>query len=548
MASVDAAEEHIHEHMPVEVEEPVLLVPPREVPVVWGLLTEARCVPQFWQLGGRFGGRIRHVDGEERRGIPLLPEVARCISDSGPACSKHCEYIRTGIECGQMAVRSLKPLPSKRVPRTEGGGDATVHKERRRQFKLPCLVPSGSKPASTSPTFTFVELFAGIGGFRQGLEALGGKCLFASEIDTDCCRSYARNYGDLPSGDIRRIPSSFIPDHDMLVGGFPCQPFSREGLQPGLAEKNGNGLLFLEIVRILRDKQPKAFFLENVPGLLYCDEGRTIAVVMEALELEGTYAVRHEVINARCLTAQSRNRLYFVGMKRSKKRTRQHEEHADDEEAEMVFAFPFIPDLGLRFADVLESDEEIFAGSQGRITAADYTLSEAQFQKVHDSRLWSSCGPNGRLAWAGKVCETLISNYGHCVGNGSSMLVPRAWPHNPRRYTARECARLMGFPDDNFDLGAVPEAASDGSGYPATNVWFKAHYRMLGNAVCPPLICAVAGAILQQCPGIAGEYSADRARWEDVGLAAGLQLAIRAVAPSRRQPLIDRLTEGDRTM
>ena len=517
-----------HEHMPVCDFEPVLMVPPRQVPEVWKMLSDARCVVQFWQIGGRFGGRIRDVEGDARRGIPLPPTTSLNILEPN-ACSQTlrepCQFIFDAIQAGLMEIRYLQPVPSKRVPRVEKRGDGTVHPERKRG---PVLLHRNQLRIA----FTFVELFAGVGGFRQGLEPLGGKCVFSSEIDINCVDSYERNYKATPAGDICKVSSSSIPDHDLLVGGFPCQPFSREGLQPGFDCKSGDGLLFEQIVRILNDKYPKAFFLENVPGLLSCDEGRTFEVICNSLTLNGRYKVTAELINARCLTAQYRKRLFIVGIRAGTG-------------GSPPFRFPYVPDLGLRFVDVQETDEAI---NTDNATAEDYTLSDSQFEKLQQSKLWCDQGPNGRMAWEGKQCETLISNYGQCIANGSSMVVPRRWPHNPRRFTARECARLMGFPD-SFDLGKVKapnhaigelEKASDY--YPPANVWFKSHYRMLGNAVCPPLICAIGGALIQQCPEI--EKDGDT-NWEGVGVSTAILLALRAVEPNRRQAVLLTLLDTD---
>ena len=532
----DTVDELQHEHMPTMSLEPVLLVPPKEVPSTWTMLLKARCIPQFWHLGGRFGGRVRGVEGDTRRGIPVPVEIARRIREGG---DEQMKSIVDFVALHNIEIRNMKPLPSKRVPRRQQGRDGTVHPERRRAFTLPTAEESVSllTSAADQVPFSFAELFAGIGGFRRGLEALGGKCVFSSEIDADCIQCYSRNFGETPSGDICHIAAADIPDHDMLVGGFPCQPFSREGLQPGFADKKGDGMLFLEIVRILREKHPKAFLLENVPGLLACDEGKTFAAIKEALEVDGCYAVKAETINSRCLTAQSRNRVYFVGIRKQRKRSRamNEEQHVLQNDSEEEFNFPFIPDLALCFSDIVETDEEMRVGSSGLASAENYTLTDTQFDKLRKSHLWNSCGPNGRMAWGGKLIETLISNYGHCISNGSSVVVPRPWPHNPRRLTARECSRLMGFPDLLYDLG-VPAKTPDSNDYPAGNVWFKAHYRMLGNAVCPPIICAIGGAILQHC-----HCSTSQNDWEAKSLTTAIFLAFGALSPAKRIAALDRL-------
>jgi len=333
--------------------------------------------------------------------------------------------------------------------------------------------------------FTFAELFAGVGGFRLGLEALGGICVFSNEIDQDCVRAYTELFGNESSvlhvGDVCKVSSDSIPDHDLLVGGFPCQPFSKEGLQPGIHDPRG--LLFRELVRILRDKRPKHFLFENVPGLLSSNGGGDYKMILQEFEVESDYRVHAEVINAKCLTPQSRKRLYFMGTR---------EDIVSAKDPSQVNRFPFIPDLRLRAGDFL--DRESLPADEGNFASLDdYTLSDEQFSRLRNSRAWQSGGPNGRLLWDDKICETLISNYGNTVGNGNHILVPRKWPHNPRRLTVAECSRLMGFPSADGMITRTILTSSEvteDKGYPKANTWFKAWYRMFGNAVCPPLIAS----------------------------------------------------------
>ena len=198
--------------------------------------------------------------------------------------------------------------------------------------------------------YTFIELFAGMGGFRVALDKLGGRCVFASEIDRFCCRNYQQNFGgDRPAGDICRISVNdctvaassdddsirTIPTHDLLVGGFPCQPFSSSGSRQGLEDPTQKGLLFREIVRILRARQPKAFLLENVRGLLLHDEGRTHRIVLQELE-ECGYRVQSELLDAVKLLPQERCRLYIVGIRRDIV-------DGDSNQGGFQYAFPILP-------------------------------------------------------------------------------------------------------------------------------------------------------------------------------------------------------------
>lgn len=160
--------------------------------------------------------------------------------------------------------------------------------------------------------FTFIDLFAGIGGIRLGFESVGGKCVFSSEFDEDACKTYEANFGEHPAGDITEIASSEIPDFDILLGGFPCQAFSIIGKQEGFADQT-RGTLFFEIERILKDKKPKAFMLENVKNLTSHDHGNTFKVIKEHLISLG-YTVYAKVLNALDYgVPQKRERIIIVG-------------------------------------------------------------------------------------------------------------------------------------------------------------------------------------------------------------------------------------------
>ncbi|KAJ9447985.1 Modification methylase DsaV [Diplonema papillatum] len=420
-----------------------------------------------------------------------------------------------------------------------------------------------AEPApARAASFTFCELFAGIGGFGHALEALGGACVFASEIFPPSRQVYRANLrrnalpGGAVAGDIWSVPSAAIPRHDLLVGGFPCQPFSSLGDQPGLEDEKvsmgrklsagavhehaGRGQLYTQIVRILSDCRPAAFLLENVPGLLLTDSGNAFGTIVAALEGAG-YMVSTEVYSSRGLTAQSRKRVYLTGLLRP-------ENGGGDPSP---FLFPFLPDLGLRAADVLHPEgeleaglaaagvpDEVLAGVEARPSPASlFRLSDAQMdQLLTRSRAWKPA----KLAWGNTTCATLDSHYGVTVGKGNSQLVPSPAPHHPRRFTPRECARLMGF-SNSFRLGAyTPSTFSKplpGYGdFVGFNTYIKEQYHMLGNAVCPPVIAVLAGALLARCPRLEG-----RRDWVDAGLWAAIGLSLDSLAPSRVAAVEDRL-------
>ncbi len=178
---------------------------------------------------------------------------------------------------------------------------------------------------SPAGDFTFIDLFAGIGGMRLGFEAVGGRCVFTSEWNTWSQKTYAANFQDRHpiAGDITAIDAKEIPDHDLLVAGFPCQPFSIAGVskknalgRPHGFECKTQGTLFFDVARIIEEKRPKAFLLENVKNLARHDKGQTLAIILETLEQELGYHVTHKVIDARQFLPQHRERIFIVGFEK----------------------------------------------------------------------------------------------------------------------------------------------------------------------------------------------------------------------------------------
>lgn len=264
--------------------------------------------------------------------------------------------------------------------------------------------------------------------------------------------------------------------------GFPCQPFSALGEQPGFnCPKAGN--LFLEIARVLNVSRPKAFLLENVPGLLTMSE--TYETIVNALEGAG-YDVSTEVVSSRGLTATARKRLFFVGLRRRVDKTEGIAENPslaspNDNQQRHKYVFPFMPDLHIKARDVLDYDnipeEELEI----------LRLAVGTLEQLLNSRRWRAHS----LAWPNKSIDTVTSHYGNAVGRGETQLVPCCAPHAPRRFSIRECARVMGFPN-SYDFLPPGEQQSP-------MAYRKMHYRMCGNAVCPPVIAALAGSILDCC-------------------------------------------------
>lgn len=296
-----------------------------------------------------------------------------------------------------------------------------------------------------------IDLFAGIGGMRLGFEKHGCTTVFSSEIDKFARKTYEANFGELPRGDIRMIHSDLIPDHDILLAGFPCQPFSQAGLKGGFDDTRGT--LFFEIARILKDKKPKAFLLENVKNLRSHDKGKTLQIILEVLR-EEYYVPEPEVLNAYNFgVPQSRARIFIVGF-------RKDIVYSD-------FYFPTRADLYCNVGTILED-------------TTDYTLSDTLWNWHLSHKTKHKSRGNGfgyTLVNADTpYTPTITARY---YKDGSECLVEQIG-RNPRMLTPRECARLQGFPDD-FKIVVSRSQA----------------YKQFGNSVCVPLISELAESILQ---------------------------------------------------
>jgi len=298
--------------------------------------------------------------------------------------------------------------------------------------------------------FTFIDLFAGIGGIRSAFERVGCKCVFCSEIDKFACETYYENFGERPAGDIRQIHEDEIPDHDITTAGFPCQPFSLSGVskrnslgRPHGLECKERGDLFFEIVKIIRAKKPKAFFLENVKHLKFHNHGKTFGRIKKDLEKAG-YDVYAEVVDASKVVPQHRERIYIVGFR---------------DDLNIEFEFPEFEDLEPVLKDILEPEVD-----------PKYTLSGKLWNYLKEYRQRQREKGNGfgyKLADSGGISRTLSSRY---YKDGSEILIPQEGK-NPRKVTPRECARLMGFPDTFRILVSDTQA-----------------YKQFGNSVVIPIV------------------------------------------------------------
>lgn len=297
--------------------------------------------------------------------------------------------------------------------------------------------------------FKFIDLFAGIGGIRIAFEKQGGKCVFTSEWDKFAQQTYSENFGDIPSGDITEIHEKDVPNHDILLAGFPCQPFSHAGLKRGFDDIRGT--LFFDIVRILKEKKPKMVLLENVKGFASHDKGNTFKVVCSTLEKLG-YEVHSKVLNAREFgVPQNRERIYIVGIDR--KRTLQ-----------TPFSFPKPPNPPITVGEILESRVD-----------PKYTISD-KLWKGHQRRLKEHRAKGNGFGYSlfsasSLYTSTISARY---YKDGSEILLEQKGK-NPRKVTPREAARLQGFPD-TFKI-PVSDAQA---------------YRQFGNSVAVPVVSAIA--------------------------------------------------------
>lgn len=342
------------------------------------------------------------------------------------------------------------------------------------------LMKTNSTQASESaPSFRFIDLFAGVGGIRLGFEAHGGECVFTSEWNDFSKKTYIENFGDHQAfiGDIVPYPAENIPDHDVLLGGFPCQPFSIAGVskknslgRPHGFECTTQGTLFFDVARIIAAKRPKAFLLENVKNLLSHDKGNTFSVIIQTLRDELGYEVHYRVIDGQHFTPQHRERIIIVGFRESTDFT------WDD--LQLSLDGPRLKSI-LHKIDGTEPylpwDEGKYFDHEKKAVQPKYTLTPKLWTYLQAYAEKHKAAGNGfgfGLAYPDSVTRTLSARY---YKDGSEILVWQGEKMRPRRLTPRECARLMGFPD------AFTIPVSDTQAY-----------RQFGNSVVMPVMREVA--------------------------------------------------------
>ena len=330
--------------------------------------------------------------------------------------------------------------------------------------------------------FKFIDLFAGIGGIRVAFESIGGECVFTSEWDDYAQKTYAENFpgGHAINGDITQIDENDIPDHDVLLGGFPCQPFSIAGVSKKNAlgrahgfEDETQGTLFFDVARIIAKKRPRAFLLENVKNLQSHDKGRTFDVIRRTLQDALGYQVFVKVIDGAHFVPQHRERILIVGFR---------------EPVAFDWDQVALPEKGNRkLGEILhqksdepfiELDGDRYYDHKTKKVLDKYTLTDnlwAYLQNYKKKHQEAGNGFGFGMVTADSVTRTLSARY---YKDGSEILLSQGSKKNPRRLTPRECARLMGFPD-TFKIPVSDTRA----------------YKQFGNSVVVPVMKAVAQAM-----------------------------------------------------
>ena len=331
--------------------------------------------------------------------------------------------------------------------------------------------------------FTFVDLFAGIGGMRLAFESIGGRCVFTSEWNPFAQKTYAANFAPTSNGhahpiagDIRQVREDDVPEHDLLVAGFPCQPFSIAGVSKknALGRPHGfacatQGTLFFDVARIVASRRPRAFLLENVKNLISHDRGRTFRVIRQTLEEELDYQISFRVLDAAHFLPQHRERILIAGF-------RQATRFSLDELR--------LPGEGPRLASILhpengsEVPEDPYTLAPSAAVNPKYALTDHLWRYLQNYAAKHRAAGNGfgyGLVDGDSIARTLSARY---YKDGSEILVSRGPRRTPRRLTPRECARLMGFPE-TFRIPVSDTQA----------------YKQFGNSVAVPVIAAVAAAM-----------------------------------------------------
>ena len=341
------------------------------------------------------------------------------------------------------------------------------------------MLNKSSPSVKPKTDFSFIDLFAGVGGIRMGFERQGGHCVFTSEWNKFACETYTENYHDSYSiaGDIRDVDVSMVPDHDVLLAGFPCQPFSIAGISKknslgrasGFEDKT-QGTMFFEVARIIKAKQPHAFLLENVRNLLSHDKGQTFTIIREVLEKELGYQVFWKIIDGQHFVPQHRERILIVGFRKNTGFNWDSLPLPEIGAASPKLREILHPENGTE----VDVDNGRYIDAEGKVLPK-YTISDHLWNYLQAYAAKHRAKGNGfgyGLVRSDEISRTLSARY---YKDGAEILVWQGEGRNPRRLTPRECARLMGYPD-KFKIPVSDNQA----------------YKQFGNSVVMPLMEHVA--------------------------------------------------------
>lgn len=307
--------------------------------------------------------------------------------------------------------------------------------------------------------FTFIDLFSGIGGFRLALDALNGHCVFSSDIDKWANETYLANFNEMPSGDISKIPSTDIPEHDILTAGFPCQPFSIAGKRKGFEDTRGT--LFFDVARIIKDKQPKAFILENVKGIISHDKGNTLSTILGTIDELG-YNAKYKILNSKDYgVPQNRERWICVGTKK---------------ELNIEYEFPEPEELSVTLWDILDhksSVEKISPIAQTNLASHMHKIIKSDVGK-RQVTVATEIRPSRVIFRSDGISPCLTAKMG-TGGNNVPVYVEKQ-----RKFTIEECLAIQGFPKSFI----MPNQGYQG-------------YKQIGNSVTVILIKKVAANLVR---------------------------------------------------
>ncbi|EGR4051117.1 DNA (cytosine-5-)-methyltransferase [Vibrio cholerae] len=430
--------------------------------------------------------------------------------------SHHIKQLRENLGLGQREFANLLGL-GKDGERTVRGWENGEHKpsplkwsriielkdEMKRYYDN---APLKQKPIEQAK-FTFVDLFAGIGGIRYPFQELGGHCVFTSEWDKFAQKTYLENYGEMPNGDITKIAAKDIKDHDILLGGFPCQAFSQAGLKKGFNDTRGT--MFFEIQRILAAKRPKAFLLENVKQLRGHDKGRTLKTILDILQGKHEQAIpddiplseeaRHALadklnywVDIKVLRAadfgspQNRERIFIIGF---------NKDEFPNIDFDKLFSWPKAPKTPTRVGDILQTQQELELDKKlhgkDRFTISDKLWEGHQKRKAEHKTKGNGFGYSLFNADS-EYTNTISARY---YKDGSEILIDQSHLNkNPRKLTPRECANLQGFPLE-FNVDSVSQGQI---------------YKQFGNSVCMNVIHPVAEQIVRTLFAAQANFEAQR--------------------------------------